>query len=54
VGDTEAEAEAQFRAFVLAHRDTLLRVALLITTDRGRAEDLVQTALMRALGSATR
>jgi RNA polymerase sigma-70 factor (sigma-E family) len=47
VGNTDAEAEAQFRVFVLAHRDTLLRVALLITTDRGRAEDLVQTALMR-------
>jgi RNA polymerase sigma-70 factor (sigma-E family) len=44
---TGSDADAQFRAFVVAHGDTLLRVALLITADRGRAEDLVQTALMR-------
>jgi RNA polymerase sigma-70 factor (sigma-E family) len=47
MGATESEAEAQFRAFVAAHGETLLRLALLIATDRGRAEDLVQTALMR-------
>jgi RNA polymerase sigma-70 factor (sigma-E family) len=47
VGGNELGAETQFRAFVIAHQDTLLRVALLLTTDRGHAEDLVQTALMR-------
>lgn len=47
MGDADRVADAQFRAFVVAHRDTLLRVALVMTTDRGRAEDLVQTALLR-------
>ena len=37
-----------FSAFVLAHEAALLRTAFLLTGDRGRAEDLVQTALARA------
>ena len=36
---------AAFDAFVVARRGTLMRTALLLTGDRGRAEDLVQTAL---------
>jgi RNA polymerase sigma-70 factor (sigma-E family) len=47
VEGNDRDATAEFRAFVLARGDTLLKVALLVTTDRGRAEDLVQTALMR-------
>jgi RNA polymerase sigma-70 factor (sigma-E family) len=47
VGSDEPDGDAEFRAFVIARRDTLWRVALLITADRGRAEDLVQTAFLR-------
>jgi RNA polymerase sigma-70 factor (sigma-E family) len=36
---------AAFDAFVVARRGSLMRTALLLTGDRGRAEDLVQTAL---------
>lgn len=41
------EAEAAFEAFVAAHADDLLRTAVLLTRDRGHAEDLVQTALAK-------
>jgi RNA polymerase sigma-70 factor (sigma-E family) len=37
-----------FDAFVKASSDRLLRTAYLLCGDRGHAEDLVQTALMRA------
>ena len=39
---------AAFRVFVVAHRQGLLRTAYLLTGDRGHAEDLVQTALLKS------
>jgi RNA polymerase sigma-70 factor (sigma-E family) len=42
---SEDQATA-FDAFVGERRDSLLRTAFLLTGDRGRAEDLVQAALM--------
>lgn len=42
-----AERESSFGVFVAAHRASLLRTALLLTGDRGLAEDIVQTALVR-------
>jgi RNA polymerase sigma-70 factor (sigma-E family) len=43
-----AEHEAAFEAFVAARSDDLLRVGYLLTADRGHAEDLLQTALLKA------
>ncbi len=43
--------EDAFRAFVLARSPALLRSAYVLTGDRGKAEDLVQTALARAYSS---
>jgi RNA polymerase sigma-70 factor (sigma-E family) len=43
-----ARDEAAFEAFVAARSDDLLRTAILLTSDRGHAEDLLQTALVRA------
>ena len=43
-----ADDEAVFEAFVAARSDDLLRTAVLLTRDRGHAEDLVQTALVKA------
>lgn len=43
-----ADREAEFEAFVAARSDELMRVALTLTGDRGHAEDLVQTALLKA------
>jgi RNA polymerase sigma-70 factor (sigma-E family) len=43
----DAAAEAEFREFVTARWHALLRTAYLLTGDHGRAEDLLQTALMR-------
>ena len=43
-----AEAEAGFEAFVAARSGDLLRVGFLLTADHGHAEDLVQTALLKA------
>jgi RNA polymerase sigma-70 factor (sigma-E family) len=40
-------ADESFRRFVVAHRRSLLRSAFLLTGDRGHAEDLVQTALLK-------
>jgi RNA polymerase sigma-70 factor (sigma-E family) len=40
------EDRASFTEFVRAEQAALLRLAVLLTGDRGRAEDLVQTALM--------
>ena len=40
--------EAGFEAFVAARSDDLLRFAVLLTRDRGHAEDLLQTALVKA------
>lgn len=47
---TEAERE-EFRAYVAARGAALLRTATLMTGDRGLAEDLVQTALIRTYGA---
>lgn len=44
----KAEHEAAFEAFVAARSDDLLRVGYLLTADRGHAEDLLQTALLKA------
>jgi RNA polymerase sigma-70 factor (sigma-E family) len=43
-----ARDEAVFEAFVAARSDDLLRVAVLLVRDRGHAEDLLQTALVKA------
>jgi RNA polymerase sigma-70 factor (sigma-E family) len=43
-----SDREAEFEAFVATHSDELMRVALMLTGDRGHAEDLVQTALLKA------
>jgi RNA polymerase sigma-70 factor (sigma-E family) len=43
-----ARDEAGFEAFVAARSDDLLRFARLLTRDRGHAEDLLQTALVKA------
>jgi hypothetical protein len=40
--------EAGFEAFVAVRSDDLLRTAVLLTRDRGHAEDLLQTALVKA------
>ena len=44
----EGDAEDAFREFVIARWGALLRTAFLLTCDRERAEDLVQSALVRA------
>ncbi len=41
------EDREEFRAYVAARGPALLRSAVLLTGDRGHAEDLVQTALIR-------
>ncbi len=41
--------DTEFDAFVEAHSTRLLRTAYLLTGDRGHAEDLLQTALLRTL-----
>ena len=43
-----ADSEAAFEAFVAARSTDLLRTAVLLTRDRGHAEDLLQTALVKA------
>ena len=43
-----ARDEAGFEAFVAARSDDLLRFAVLLVRDHGHAEDLVQTALVKA------
>jgi RNA polymerase sigma-70 factor (sigma-E family) len=43
-----ADHEAAFEAFVAARSDDLLRVGFLLSADRGHAEDLLQTALLKA------
>lgn len=43
-----ADHEAAFEAFVAARSVDLLRTAVLLTRDRGHAEDLLQTALVKA------
>jgi RNA polymerase sigma-70 factor (sigma-E family) len=40
--------EASFEDFVLTQGDALVRFAVMLCGDRGRAEDLVQTALLKA------
>jgi len=43
-----ARDESAFEAFVAARSHDLLRTAVLLTRDRGHAEDLLQTALVKA------
>ena len=43
-----ARDEAGFEDFVAARSGDLLRTAVLLTRDRGHAEDLLQTALVKA------
>ena len=45
-----SERDDEFTAFVVDHAPRLLRTACLLTGDRGRGEDLLQTALARAYG----
>jgi RNA polymerase sigma-70 factor (sigma-E family) len=47
-GRDRAAAEAAFEAFVAARSTDLLRTAVLLTRDRGHAEDLLQTTLVKA------
>lgn len=44
---------SSFEDFVRAHGPALQRTAVLLTTDRGAGEDLVQTALAKAFGRWT-
>lgn len=44
---SRTEDEAAFQAFVTARYARLLQVAYLLTGDAGRAEDLLQTALLK-------
>lgn len=44
----------EFTAFVRSENAALMRTAWLLTGDRGRAEDLVQSALTRAYGKWSR
>jgi DNA-directed RNA polymerase specialized sigma24 family protein len=45
-----AEFEESFERFVVSASPRLLRVAFLLTGDRGEAEDLLQGALVRLVG----
>lgn len=40
----------RFTAFVTEHSNALLRIAYLVTSDHGHAEDVVQVALLKVLG----
>jgi len=44
------QPDREFERFVVAESAGLLRSAFLLTGDRGHAEDLLQTALLRTLG----
>lgn len=44
----EPTTDTEFRDYVLARRGALMRTAYLLTGERERAEDLVQTALAKA------
>jgi RNA polymerase sigma-70 factor (sigma-E family) len=49
-----AAHESAFEEFVAARSDDLMRLAILLAADRGHAEDLVQTALVKAYRRWTR
>lgn len=49
-----AEDEAEFRQFVAGRWTRLVHAAVLLTGDRGHAEDLAQTALVRVFSSWSR
>lgn len=49
--NTGDERDAPFRQFVAARYSSLVRTAFLLTGDRGHAEDLVQSALLRTYGA---
>ncbi len=51
VTTTRGRTEADFVEFVAASRPTLRRIAHLLVPDPGDAEDLLQEALVRALGA---
>jgi RNA polymerase sigma-70 factor (sigma-E family) len=46
-GVADVPAEPDFAAFVAAHSNSLYRTAYLLTGDRDRAQDALQTALLR-------
>jgi RNA polymerase sigma-70 factor (sigma-E family) len=46
-GDVSATQHEEFREYVAARGPTLLRTAMLLTTDRTEAEDLLQAALAK-------
>jgi len=48
--DMAGKHDERFREFVLRRAPDLLRTAYLLTGDRGHAEDLLQTALMKTYG----
>jgi RNA polymerase sigma-70 factor (sigma-E family) len=50
----EVGVDATFEEFVLARGEALLRFAVMLCADRGRAEDLVQSVLARAYPRWTR
>ncbi|AIY17294.1 SigE family RNA polymerase sigma factor [Pimelobacter simplex] len=45
------DLQASFEAYVVARRGALLRTAYLLTGDAHAAEDLVQTALLKVVGT---
>ena len=49
-----AADESAFEHFVATRSDDLMRLAVLLAADRGHAEDLVQTALVKAYRRWTR
>lgn len=46
----DRDLEASFTAYVTARRPALVRIAFLLCGDQHTAEDLVQTALVKAVG----
>ncbi|GAA2060564.1 SigE family RNA polymerase sigma factor [Catenulispora yoronensis] len=50
----KAEDEAEFRQFVAGRWTRLVHAAVLLTGDRGHAEDLAQAALVRVFSSWSR
>ena len=49
-GGDERARDAEFERFVVASYPRLVRLGYLLAGDRGRAEDLVQTALVKVYG----
>src|SRR4051795_6952726 len=53
-GPVDREFDDGFAEFVTRWSPALLRVAFLLTSDRGEAEDLLQTALLKPARGAAR